>query len=225
MGRDANPRQEQTVPHRSPTAGGSTKDAILDGAEALLAENEVATVTMRSIADTAGVDPASITYHFGGKMELMAALIRRRYTILREHQMSALTQLLAESEEVPTARELLDTVYRPWFELVGSGDPGWRSYSKLVASMSDSAVLDELVRDLTGQWEQTLTLALSRAYPDADEELISQAFLLTVGTSLFAVPPRFVGPAPAEPAGLTLSYPAFLHFISSGFESVVSAPS
>lgn len=226
MGDAAIPRREQSLPHRSPTLFGSTKDAILDSAEPLFGDNDVATVTMRSIADAAGVDPATVTYHFGGKMELVAAVIRRRYTVLREHWMRALTTLLAESDEIPTARQLLDTVYRPWFELVESGDPGWRSYSRLLAAMPNSAIVDDLMRDLSGQWEQALSAALNRAYPEADKDLITQAFTLTLGAALsFAAAPRLdlLSGDQDEPVGLSLSYPHFLHFVSSGFESMVSA--
>lgn len=141
MGSDRSASRTQVGRHRSPTSSGSTKDAILDSAEALFAEADLASVTMRAIAEDAEVDPASITYHFGGKTELLAAIIRRRYGILREHRMRALTRVLAESAESPTARELLDTVYRPWFELISSGDVGWRSFAKIVAAMPDSPVL------------------------------------------------------------------------------------
>lgn len=227
MGGVTESRREQSPPHRSPTTAGSTKDAILDSAETLFGEVDVATVTMRSIADAAGVDPASITYHFGGKMDVVAAVLRRRYTVLREHWMQALTLLLAQSDEIPTARELLDTVYRPWFELVESEDPGWRNYSRLVASMPNSEVIADLMRDHSGQWEQALITALNRAYPDADQEVILQAFTLTLGAALsFASSPRLhlLSSGPVEPGDFDLKYSQFLHFVSSGFESMVSAP-
>lgn len=227
MSRGASSGREEIGRHRSPTSAGATKDAILDSAEVLFSQNNVTAVTMRSVADAADVDPASITYHFGGRTELMIAVIRRRYTMLREHQMSALTRLLAESEEIPTARQLLDTVYRPWFELAESGEHGWRSYSKLIAAMPDSPVLQELVNDLSGQWESGLNAALRRAYPHADEELIVQAFTLTLGAALFvAAPPRMPqrNRDAGEPADLSVCYPDFLDFVSSGFESLVSAP-
>lgn len=211
--------------HRSPTANGETKDAILDSTEVLLADGDPATVTMRAIAESAGVDPASITYHFGGRAELLAAVIRRRYTILRTHRMRALTRLLAESEEIPTARQVLDTVYRPWFELITSGDVGWRCYAKLVAAMPDSPVLQELTRDLSGDWESALNSALLRSLPGADSAVITQAFTLTLGASLLvAVPPPMVlvGREEIGPDHVAPSYPDFLHFISSGFEGMVS---
>ena len=232
MARAAKPQRDQSLPrrslpHRSPTTVGDTKDTILDSAEILLGDVDAATITMRSIADAAGVDPASITYHFGGKMDLLAAVIRRRYTVLREHWMQALTSLLAESDEIPTARELLDTVYRPWFELVESDDPGWRSYSRLVASMPNSSLLHDLVQDHSGPWERALITALNRAYPDADQEVILQAFTLTLGAAVsFAASPRLrlLPSDPVESGDWNLYYPQFLHFVSSGFDSMVSAP-
>lgn len=222
-----NSRRDQPVPHRSPTTRGSTKDAILDSAETLLGENDIAAVTMRSIADDAGVDPASITYHFGGKSDLLSAVFRRRYTALRERRMAALTQLLAEAEEIPTAREILDTVFRPLFDVMESGDAGWRSYSKLVAAMSDSPIFG-LGNDQPGHWEQALTAALRRAYPDTSAELISQAFTMTLGAALFVTkPPRFLPISHDDPDDVQLgpSYPHFLRFVTSGFESMVTAPS
>lgn len=228
MGSDRSTPRTQVARHRSPTASGSTKDAILDSAEALFADADLASVTMRAIAEHAGVDPASITYHFGGKTELLVAVIRRRFAILREHRMRALTRVLAESEETPTARQLLDTVYRPWFELISSGDVGWRSYAKIVAAMPDSPILRELVNERSGDWELALNAALNRALPGADEAVIRQAFTLTLGAALYvAAPPQLVLIAQDadEPAAGTPSYPDFLHFIASGFEGMVSGPS
>lgn len=223
-----NSRRDQPVPHRSPTTRGSTKDAILDSAETLLGENDIAAVTMRSIADDAGVDPASITYHFGGKSDLLSAVFRRRYAALRERRMTALTRLLAESAEIPTAREILDTVFRPLFEVMDSGDAGWRSYSKLVVAMPDSPMLSDLIEDLSSHWEQALTVALRRAYPDASAELITQAFTMTLGAAHFVTrPPRLflIGHDDPDDVQLRPSYPHFLRFVTSGFESMVTAPS
>lgn len=228
MGSDTAATRTQVVRHRSPTASGSTKDAILDSAEALFADADLASVTMRAVAEHAEVDPASITYHFGGKTQLMAAVIRRRYAILSEHRMRELTRVLAESEEIPTARELLDTVHRPWFELISTGDVGWRSFAKIVAAMPDSPVLRELISEQSGDWEMALNAALRRALPDADEAVIQQAFTLTVGAAIYvAVPPprALVDEQPGEPVGGALSYPDFLEFIAAGFEGMVSGPS
>lgn len=226
MGRVIDPHRKQSVPHRSPKTSGSTKEAILDSAEALFADKDVTGVTMRAIAEAAGVDPASLTYHFGGKTELVSAVVRRRYAILRDLRMGALAKLLAESTEIPTARQLLDTVYRPWFDLVGSDDRGWRSYSRVVSSTLNAGILADLVEDHDGQWEETLVAALCRAYPGADEGTVLQALTLTFGAAMSFVAPPVI-PSPGGPNGQAasdLDYQRFLHFVSSGFESMVSWP-
>ena len=140
--------------------------------------------------------------------------------------MSALAVLLAEATEIPTAHQILDTVYRPWFELVGSGDHGWRAFSKLISSTLSSGVPDDL-RDDDGHWEETLVAALCRAHPEADERTVRQALLLTAGAAVSFVSPQAMGEGNGHRGRAgdpELDYQRFLHFVSSGFESMVSAP-
>lgn len=224
MGSPAHTPQKQPAPHRSPRTTGSTKDAILDSAEVLFADNDVAAVTMRSIADAAGVDPASVTYHFGSKPDLIAAVIRRRYGELREHRTSALARLLSEAREIPTAHQLLDTVYRPLFDMIKLNDHGWRSYSNLVASTLSSGVIDDLAQDQAGHWEETLFAALCRAYPEAERATILQGLMLTIGAalSLSAPPVNAEDASPSDPADPDLDYRRFLRFVAAGFESMVT---
>lgn len=225
MGRITDPRRRRPVPHRSPITHGTTKDAILDSAELLLADEDVVNVTMRAIAESAGVDPASVTYHFGGKSELVSAILRRRNSALRRDRMSRLATLLAEATEIPTARQILDTVYRPWFELVESGHHGGRTFSKLISSTLTSGDLDDL-QDPEGQWDQTVLAALCRAHPEADESTVAQALMLTAGAAMSFVSPSMSsnGEGRGEGSDPSLDYQRFLHFVSSGFESMVSAP-
>lgn len=225
MGRVTDPLRKQSVPHRSPKTSGSTKKAILDSAETFLADADVNSVTMRSIAEAAGIDPASVTYHFGGKAELVAAVLRRRFTVLCDLQLSALTRLLAGATEIPTPRMLLDTVYRPWFDLVRSDDLGWRSYSRLVASTLNDGVLADLVEEHAAQWRETLVAALRRACPGANEPTIAQALTLTFGAVLsFVAPAGGSDTGRGDPFASEGDYERFLHFVSSGFESMVTWP-
>jgi AcrR family transcriptional regulator len=55
----------------------STRDALLDAAEDLFSRRGYADVGTREIADLAGVNLASIAYHFGGKRELYLETVRR----------------------------------------------------------------------------------------------------------------------------------------------------
>ncbi|UCG50883.1 MAG: TetR/AcrR family transcriptional regulator, partial [Candidatus Latescibacterota bacterium] len=55
-----------------------TKTRILDAAEKLFASNGFGAVSLRAIIKEAGVNTASVHYHFGSKGGLMEAVLRRR---------------------------------------------------------------------------------------------------------------------------------------------------
>lgn len=61
-----------------------TRDRILAAASSLFAERGVDGVSIRDITSRAGVNLGAVTYHFGGKDELVAAVIQRRIVPLLE---------------------------------------------------------------------------------------------------------------------------------------------
>ena len=66
--------------------GDDTRQQILAAARAALAENGAAGTTTRSIADRAGVQLSLVHYHFGGKQQLLAAVLDRENELLLERQ-------------------------------------------------------------------------------------------------------------------------------------------
>src|SRR5919197_4993252 len=57
--------------------GDDTKEQILDAARDALASAGYARTTTRSIAERAGVPLSLVHYHFGGKQQLLAAVLAR----------------------------------------------------------------------------------------------------------------------------------------------------
>ncbi|KOO11803.1 TetR family transcriptional regulator, partial [Vibrio xuii] len=55
----------------------STKEKILDVAEALFAEHGFKDTSLRTITSKAGVNLASVNYHFGDKKTLVRAVLNR----------------------------------------------------------------------------------------------------------------------------------------------------
>src|SRR5262245_59714606 len=55
----------------------STRDALLDAAQALMLEDGYAAVTSRRVAAKAGIDAALVYYYFGTMDDLCIALFRR----------------------------------------------------------------------------------------------------------------------------------------------------
>lgn len=67
----------------SPLTRSSTPAALLDAAERLFAENAIAAVSDRRIAEAAGnANNSAVRYHFGGREGLLRALIERHVTAL-----------------------------------------------------------------------------------------------------------------------------------------------
>jgi AcrR family transcriptional regulator len=78
--------------------GADTRAQILDAARDVLAGQGYAATTLRAIADAANVQPSLVHYHFGGKQQLLVAVLERENERLLERQRAlfAGSQPLAE---------------------------------------------------------------------------------------------------------------------------------
>ena len=98
----------------------STKDRILDAAEALFADAGYDGVSLRQITRAAGVELALANYHFGPKSELFLAVVQRRAAELNRERMA----LLAALPDPPTIEGLIDAFARPFMEKSLRGGTG-----------------------------------------------------------------------------------------------------
>jgi AcrR family transcriptional regulator len=70
--------------------GERLRDEILDAAETVLAQaGSEQAMSMRAVADAAGVSPPSIYMHFADKTDLVYAVCERHFTQLHEHMEEA----------------------------------------------------------------------------------------------------------------------------------------
>jgi AcrR family transcriptional regulator len=204
---------------------GSAKDAILDAAERLFALKGLATVSLRNVAAAAGVDAASITYHFGDKADLLQAVIVRRYEMLFEPRMAALMDLLERTGNKPTVRELFDSLFRPWLERNLHGEIGWKYYSKLLMSINFAPKIPYALDQSPGFLGKAFINALRLACPTAQDENILWGLCFTVGTSyfLFSETPRIdaMSNGRFQASDVERGYEFFLTYATAGFEAVV----
>ena len=75
----------------------STRETILDTAESLFAQQGHEATSMRQITGAAGVNLASVNYHFGSKESLVQAVLKRRLEVLNRERMRLLDELEAQS--------------------------------------------------------------------------------------------------------------------------------
>lgn len=78
--------------------GAGTRAHILDAARDVLATQGYAGTSMRAIAEAAGLRPSLVHYHFGGKQQLLAAVLDRENErlLVRQHELFAGSEPLAE---------------------------------------------------------------------------------------------------------------------------------
>src|SRR5207342_676033 len=70
-----------------------TKDRILDAAESLFMEHGYEATSLRAITSGAGVNLASVNYHFGSKEELFQAVLTRRLDPMNQERLDLLSAL------------------------------------------------------------------------------------------------------------------------------------
>ncbi len=108
--KDSSPRRQ---PGRPPAEEGpQAREALLDAASRLFAARGVEGVSLRRIADQAGVTPAMVHYYFGSKEGLHDALLARTFT-------GVLERLRSESRAGGGLKQLLDVLFatiaaEPW---------------------------------------------------------------------------------------------------------------
>jgi len=186
----------------------------------------LATIPLRRVAQEAGVDAASITYHFGDKADLLQAVIIRRYEMLREPRMVALMDVLDRTRNKPTVRDILDSLFRPWLERNLHGEIGWRYYSKLLVSVSATPKIPYVIDVIAGSSNKAIINALRLACPDTSDESLLWALCLAIGTSyfLFAEAPRIdaMSEGRFHAGDIERGYQFFLTFVSNGFDAIVN---
>ena len=158
--------------------GRDTRALILDAAREMLAECGFAATTTRAIAERAGVQLSLVHYHFGGKQQLLAAVLARENELLLERQRALFAgpEPLAEKWRTACAylhEDLRSGYVRILWELwsVGLSDDELR---RLWLEAIDG--WRELLTDVAGSWadEHALELPLT---PRALATLVGDLFL------------------------------------------------
>lgn len=115
-----------------------SRQKILDSAEALFAKHGLYGVTVRNVADLAGVDTALIHYYFQTKVGLFEAVFERRSGSINQARLQAMKEYEEEVSGKITVEGAIRSFLRPIFEEDRHADEGWRNYSQLVALANNS---------------------------------------------------------------------------------------
>ena len=101
------------VPEADPEREAATKAQVLTAAERLFALHGFQNVSVRDITAEAGVNLASVNYHFGSKDQLLFEIFRRRTAELNRERARMLHEAADRHGGAPPVREILRALFEP----------------------------------------------------------------------------------------------------------------
>ena len=167
-----------------------TRDRILDVAERMFGERGFPATSLRDITTEAGVNVASVNYHFGSKEALLAKVLDRRFEPINTRRLELLDAVEARAGgEPPELEAVIRAFLSPPFHSQRAWGEKGRSFLRLVGRIH-SETNEEFRATFMEQFEavfQRFTTALRRALPDLDEADLSWRMLFMVGSMAFTM--------------------------------------
>jgi AcrR family transcriptional regulator len=151
-------------PAEASDAPTDTRSRILRAAEALFAERGFDAVSMRDITTAAGVNLASINYHFGSKLALLADVVASRADHLVALRFERLARLQRDRRGRPKLEHVVAAFLRPALEM--SREPGGADHMRLRARLAV-----ERIGMSKAQFEQIFD-ASNQAFVDALQDAL-----------------------------------------------------
>jgi AcrR family transcriptional regulator len=159
----------------------ATSVKILDAAESSFAEHGFAATSLRDITTKAGVNLASVNYHFGSKEALLASVLKRRFGPVNQARLALLTQLEADATQGPSVEGLIHALLAPVFQQRREWDDQGTKFLQLIGRLH--GVPHTLVRSIMktqfAEVFERFVPAFQRALPHLEaEEVALRIFFL-----------------------------------------------
>jgi len=161
-----------------------TKDRILDSSELLFAPRGSAATSLRSLTAHAGVNLASVNYHFQSKDALVQAVLFRCLNPINERRMNLLNAIIHRPGGAPPEIEdILDALYRPAVEAAMASRKEGRSIIALMGRiyMEPGELLASQVRAVMTQVVAAFLDVLRMALPDVPQNVLFWRLQFSVG--------------------------------------------
>ena len=165
----------------------STKEKILDVAEGLFAEYGFNDTSLRTITSKAGVNLASVNYHFGDKKTLVRAVLNRYLEAFMPEMKQSLERLNERDDyDMAEVFEALRAPLRSLSELRPNGP----SRFMLLIGRGYTDVQGHLRWFITNRYNDVLTLftdSVLKANPNLTRETLFWRLHFTLGTCVFTM--------------------------------------
>ncbi len=154
------------------TTEAATKAAVFAAAERLFALHGFQNVSVRDITAEAGVNLASVNYHFGSKDALLFEIFKRRTSELNRERARMLHEANDRHQGKPPVREILAALFTPPLKWASPDNDRRISVQFIIRSRSEGTaeMRDALVNDVSHL--ARFADALIAARPDLPRETV-----------------------------------------------------
>jgi len=168
-----------------PKNNGKLKEKILDAAEIAFAERGYTGISVRDIAERAGVNQGLIRYYFDTKEQLFDEVYKRRGGLLSGHRHVSLDRLL-ESGQPLQVKDIIRAYLQPQWDLKHSGEAGAafaQLQSRLHSEPEEHAL--RLRKEVYDASVKRYVDVLAQALPNLPRRTIGLRMSFLVGTYMF----------------------------------------
>ena len=167
-----------------------TKYRILDVAERLFGDRGFPATSLRDITAEAGVNLASVNYHFGSKEALLAAVLERRVQPINARRLEMLEDLeRTAGSRPPAVEDIVRAFVTPPFQKVPEWGEGGLSFLRLMGRIHSETDV-AFRRTFLGQFETVaarFASAFHHALPHLDAGEVKARLLFLVGSMAFTM--------------------------------------
>lgn len=204
-----------------------TKTKILDAAELFFAEVGFHATSLRQITERAGVNVASVNYHFGSKENLMDAVLRRRLEPLNAIRLERLAAVKAEAEkagERPSVRLVMTSLIEPTLRAVIQPEFGGFSLIMSRVFTEHKGAVMERVSPLIAPLLAQFLSGLCEALPHVSRDEVALRLRMSLGAMHHAIHAVRGSMNETMPEGLTTNLPeekvveSLIDFVTRGME-------
>jgi AcrR family transcriptional regulator len=208
----------------------SVRERILEVAERLFAEHGMSGVGLRAITAEAGVNLASIAYHFGSKDGLLEALFAQRAAPIAQERLRLLAQCY-ENAPSPTLEDILDAFLRPALVLGVQPQFGGPAFVKLRARLAiePEALSRKILSKAFDLSSKKFIDAIAEALPQQPRAEIEWRFHFMLGAMFYTMGNsgriQALTNGRVDPGNVKRALHHMIPFLAAGFRSApVSQP-
>lgn len=167
-----------------------TKERILDTAEVLFARFGIGSTSLRTITQEAGVNLASVNYHFGSREELVAQVFLRRLTPMNEARLTSLRQMREASGDAPLPLDQLVRAFvEPPLAMSRAGDQSGAVFVRLLGRTytEPAESIHALIRDTHQAVIDAFKPEFERSLPSLSADVLHWRLHFLVGVLAYVM--------------------------------------